>query len=129
SDLGLGAMLADDMGLGKTIQVLALEVRAREHGARHPTIVVCPMSVVGNWEREAAGFAPGLRVHVHHGPERPRGTELSARMGDSDLVLTTYALVARDIEDLQAQRFERVVLDEAQHVKNERTAQARAVRR
>src|SRR5699024_5184579 len=119
----------DDMGLGKTIQVLALEVRARERGAARPTIVVCPMTVVEIWEREAHRFAAGLQVHVHHGPERPRGAELSARDAGSDLVLTTYALLARDIEDLRGLRFERVVLDEAQHVKNERTAQARAARR
>ncbi|GAA4812837.1 DEAD/DEAH box helicase [Tomitella cavernea] len=129
ADLGLGGMLADDMGLGKTVQVLALEVRARERGAHRPTLVVCPMSVVGNWEREAARFAPGLRVHVHHGAARPRGDDLAARLDASDLVLTTYALLARDVEELRALRFERVVLDEAQHIKNERTAQARAARK
>ncbi len=129
ADLGVGAVLADDMGLGKTIQVLALELHAREHGATWPTLVVCPMSVVGNWARETERFAPGLRVHVHHGPDRPRGDDLARRAAGADLILTTYALLARDIDDLRALHLERVVLDEAQHVKNERTAQARAARR
>lgn len=130
SELGLGAVLADDMGLGKTVQVLALEVHARESGnTTRPTIVVCPMSVVGNWQREAARFAPGLRVYVHHGADRPHGDALASRIAGADLVLTTYALLARDGDELRALRFERVVLDEAQYVKNERTAQARAARR
>src|SRR6185503_704806 len=72
--LGLGACLADDMGLGKTIQLLALESvhRARQPDAG-PTLLMCPMSLVGNWQREAARFAPSLRVYAHHGPGRPRG--------------------------------------------------------
>ncbi len=81
---GLGGVLADDMGLGKTVQLLALLLAERERALDGdgdgiaPTLLVCPMSVVGNWEREAARFAPGLRVHVHHGAERLRGEELLA---------------------------------------------------
>src|SRR4029079_1862739 len=70
--VGLGGVLADDMGLGKTVQLLALMFGelAQDVG---PTLLVCPMSLVGNWQREAARFTPGLRVHVHHGAERPKG--------------------------------------------------------
>ena len=76
--LGLGACLADDMGLGKTVQLLALLLAEREDPAARPapTLLVCPMSVVGNWQREAERFAPSLRVHVHHGAERLGGAVL-----------------------------------------------------
>src|SRR5205085_9405751 len=81
--LGLGACLADDMGLGKTVQLLALEVLVRKEGRRPPTLVVCPLSVLGNWQREAERFAPGLAVHVHHGADR----DLAALAAGHDLVL------------------------------------------
>src|SRR5699024_4218823 len=126
----LGAILADDMGLGKTVQILALLVhRAGDRRRYGPALVVCPMSVVGNWQREAARFAPGLAVHVHHGPDRPRGAALAARAGEVDLVLTTYGLLSRDIDALGGIDFACLVLDEAQQVKNPRTAAARAARR
>ncbi len=129
SGLGLGAVLADDMGLGKTVQVLALLAHERAGDvATDPTLLVCPMSVVGNWQREAQRFVPGLRVHVHHGPARLRDAALAAAVADSDLVITTYALVARDVTQLRSLRWGRVVLDEAQHVKNAATAQSRATR-
>src|SRR5205823_14029874 len=75
--LGLGACLADDMGLGKTVQLLALEALVRDETRRPPTLLVCPMSVVGNWQREAERFAPMLSVHVHHGADRLSGEELA----------------------------------------------------
>ncbi|MBJ8348110.1 DEAD/DEAH box helicase [Antrihabitans sp. YC2-6] len=125
SRLGLGAVLADDMGLGKTVQVLAL---LSHEQAAHPTLLVCPMSVVGNWQREAQRFVPDLRVLVHHGVGRLSGDPLQAAVAAADLVITTYALVARDIEQLREMTWDRVVLDEAQHVKNSGTAQAKAAR-
>ncbi|MFJ2664897.1 SNF2-related protein [Nocardia fluminea] len=150
SRLNCGAILADDMGLGKTVQVLALLVHEREVGtpparpntavestplaavdAREqvgPTLLVCPMSVVGNWQRETQRFAPDLRVLVHHGPGRRQGAEFAAAVADSDIVITTYALLARDITLLNEQQWERIVLDEAQHIKNAVTRQARAAR-
>lgn len=127
SDLGLGVVLADDMGLGKTVQLLALLCHELPRGPA-PTLLVCPMSVVGNWQREAARFAPHLRVLVHHGAGRLRGEAFTAAAAEHDLVLTTYALVARDKALLAETRWRRVALDEAQHVKNATTAQARAVR-
>ncbi len=94
-----------------------------------PTLVVCPMSVVGNWQREAERFAPSLRVHVHHGAERLAGDELATATRDADLVITTYATAARDAPDLERVEWRRVVLDEAQAIKNSDTRQSRAVRR
>ncbi|WP_067860472.1 DEAD/DEAH box helicase [Nocardia shimofusensis] len=129
SRLNCGAVLADDMGLGKTVQVLALLAHEREAGeASGPTLLVCPMSVVGNWQREAARFTPGLQVLVHHGKDRRHGLDLEEAVTDADLVLTTYAILARDVTELSTLTWDRVVLDEAQHIKNAATAQARAAR-
>jgi SNF2-related domain/SNF2 Helicase protein/Helicase conserved C-terminal domain len=119
--LGIGALLADDMGLGKTVQLLALEARSREAGPRPPTLIVCPLSILGNWQREIRRFTPHLTVSVYHGSAR--------EIGDSDLVLTTYQVAARDVDALAAQEWDRVVLDEAQQVKNAATGTARALRR
>jgi len=125
--VGLGGVLADDMGLGKTVQLLALMCGelAQDVG---PTLLVCPMSLVGNWQREAARFTPGLRVHVHHGAERPKGKAFHEIVASSDLVLTTYGLVIRDVDALREMGWRRVVLDEAQAVKNAATRAAVAVR-
>ncbi|SFS92247.1 DEAD/DEAH box helicase [Saccharopolyspora flava] len=128
SRLGLGGCLADDMGLGKTVQLLALEALTRAEEPRPPTLLVCPMSVVGNWQREAERFAPGLRVHVHHGGGRLSGDDLRDEVERYDLVITTYPLAARDSEALREIRWERVVLDEAQNIKNSNSRQAKAVR-
>ena len=119
--LGLGACLADDMGLGKTVQLLALLL----HRRAGPALLICPLSVLGNWQREAARFAPELRVKVLHGAERPAPAELT----DADIVLTTYGTATRDADDLAAITWDRVVLDEAQQVKNSASTVARAVRR
>ncbi|WSR56421.1 DEAD/DEAH box helicase [Micromonospora ureilytica] len=124
--LGLGGVLADDMGLGKTVQLLAL--LAGDPPETGPTLLVCPMSLVGNWQREAARFTPELRVHVHHGAERARGAEFTAAAHGADLVLTTYSVAARDAADLAGIDWHRVVVDEAQAIKNASTRQAEAVR-
>jgi len=125
---GLGACLADDMGLGKTVQTLALLLRDREEGARDPILLVCPTSLVGNWLREAARFAPSLRVLAHHGPSRPRGEAFAAAAREHDVVVTTYPLLVRDLPALEAVRWRGVVLDEAQNIKNPEARQARAAR-
>jgi SNF2 family DNA or RNA helicase len=127
--LGLGACLADDMGLGKTVQLLALEACERDGQAAAPTLLLCPMSLVGNWQREAARFAPGLRVYAHHGPHRSRGDELHERLSGVDLVVSTYATATRDVDVLAALTWRRLVLDEAQAIKNSLSTTARAVRR
>jgi len=130
SSLGLGACLADDMGLGKTIQLLAVESMHRaEHPDAGPTLLLCPMSLVGNWQREAAKFAPDLRVYAHHGRERLRGEALVERLDQTDLIVTTYATATRDINELVDHDWHRVVLDEAQAIKNSLSQSAKAVRR
>ncbi len=130
--IGLGGILADSMGLGKTIQLLALLAHEREPAGASvppdPTLLVCPMSVVGNWEQEAAKFTPGLRVHVHHGAGRLAGDELAAGLAAADLVITTYAIAARDRAELAGVRWARVVCDEAQNIKNSAARQAQAIR-
>lgn len=133
----IGGVLADDMGLGKTVQVIALlcHERAGEDRATmpDPTLVVCPMSLVGNWSRELERFAPHLRVVVHHGPDRLRGNDFHQALADADVVLTTFTIVSRDRDLLASVRAEgrgwgRIVVDEAQHVKNVATSAAKALR-
>src|SRR5215217_5270928 len=127
--LGLGACLADDMGLGKSPTTLALLAAERTAGASPgPTLLVCPMSVVGNWQREAERFTPGLAVHVHHGAERLTGPAFRETAKQADLVVTTYALAARDRDALAEVPWARIVLDEAQNVKNSAARQSQAVR-
>ncbi|HKY74916.1 MAG TPA: DEAD/DEAH box helicase [Acidimicrobiia bacterium] len=129
---GLGACLADDMGLGKTAQLLALMLAEREdsaHDARPgATLLVCPMSLVGNWQRETDRFAPSLAVHVHHGIGRKVGAGLVAAAEKADLVITTYSLLARDQRYLAQIPWGRVALDEAQNVKNPLSLAGKAAR-
>jgi superfamily II DNA or RNA helicase len=128
---GLGGCLADDMGLGKTVQLIALLQHEREKSNGRvvgPTLLVCPMSVVGNWNRELHRFAPELVVHVHHGLERPTGEKFVETALSSDIVVTTYALVVRDKDSLERVHWRRVVLDEAQHIKNPPTKQTASIR-
>ncbi|PXX66314.1 SNF2 family DNA or RNA helicase [Nocardia tenerifensis] len=106
----------------------ARQRKTAEDGAPGPTLLVCPMSVVGNWQRETERFAPDLRVWVHHGVGRLSGAELDATVAESDLVITTYSLLARDLDELKRQSWDRIVLDEAQHIKNAGTRQSRAAR-
>ncbi|MEU4561978.1 DEAD/DEAH box helicase [Actinoplanes sp. NPDC023936] len=120
--LGLGACLADDMGLGKTVQLLTLLL----HHRAGPALLICPLSVLGNWQREAERFAPGLRVRVLHGADRADPRTLAE---GADLVLTTYQTAVRDADVLARIDWDRVVLDEAQHIKNAGSAAAKAVRR
>jgi superfamily II DNA or RNA helicase len=117
--LGLGGCLADDMGLGKTIQVIALQLRR----AGGPSLVVCPASLIGNWERELSRFAPDLPVRRYHGGDR----HLTG-VGATEVVLTTYGVVRRDRESLAGVAWDLVVADEAQHVKNPMSKGARELR-
>ncbi len=129
--LGLGACLADDMGLGKTIQLIALLQHERSKiGAAQigPSLLVTPMSVMGNWKRELMRFAPELKVHIQHGLDRPAGERFTQIAQEHDVVLTTYAIVVRDKETLQTVQWRRVVLDEAQYIKNPPTKQTAAIR-
>ncbi|MDQ2696047.1 MAG: DEAD/DEAH box helicase [Pseudomonadota bacterium] len=124
--LGLGGCLADDMGLGKTVQVIARLLHAGPE--EPPTLLIAPTSVLGNWQRETARFAPGLAVLLHHGGDRlddPRSFR-DACAGKA-LVITSYALARRDAKLLQAVAWRRVVLDEAQNIKNPAAAQTKAI--
>ena len=139
---GFGGILADDMGLGKTLQALAF-LRSRagapasgpassystgenagpEAGA--PALVICPTSLVFNWVAEAKKFTPQLNVLALHGPARHEEFD---RIRQSDLVVTSYALIRRDLERYREFEFDTVVLDEAQHIKNRQTLNAQAVK-
>ena len=127
----LGAILADDMGLGKTIQALTLLLQQKEQdGSEHlPTLLIAPTSVVTNWEREAARFAPTLRVLVNQGVGRRKGEDLLAVVGSYDLVVTSYALLRMDIETLKEVNWRNVILDEAQNIKNPDARQTQAARK
>jgi superfamily II DNA or RNA helicase len=122
TDAGLGGCLADDMGLGKTLQVIALHLHRAAAGSG-PTLVICPTSLLGNWEREVRRFAPGTPVRRHHGSARSLDD-----LPPGELVVTSYGVARRDAEVLAAAGFELVVADEAQHAKNPETATARALR-
>ncbi len=126
---GLGSCLADDMGLGKTIQLIALWLHERQVGdPPGPTLLVVPMSLVGNWSREIARFAPSLKVMVHHGLERLTGQEFVSEVTAYDVVISTYGLAHRDFEHLGAVPWHRIALDEAQNIKNPAAKQSMAVR-
>lgn len=127
---GLGACLADDMGLGKTIQLLALLLHRQRTGlAAGPVLIICPTSVVGNWQREVTRFAPSLRVLIHHGPGRLSGDDFSKTAVSCDLVISTYTLASRDEKELTDVAWDGVVLDEAQNIKNPEARQTRSIRR
>ncbi|WP_110240631.1 DEAD/DEAH box helicase [Nocardioides gilvus] len=122
TSMGLGACLADDMGLGKTITVIALHLHRRDAGFAGPTLVVCPASLLGNWEAEIHRFAPGVRVSRFHGGGR-------TLTGVTDgFVLTTYGTMRNDAATLGEVAWDLVVADEAQHVKNAGSSTARELR-
>ncbi|MFI6492474.1 SNF2-related protein [Streptomyces sp. NPDC050564] len=124
TSLGLGGCLADDMGLGKTITLIALHLhRQTDESAAGPTLVVCPASLMGNWQREIEKFAPGTPVRRFHGSRR--GLE---SLADGEFVLTTYGTMRLDASRLDEVAWGMVVADEAQHVKNPYSATARALR-
>ncbi|MGA4979715.1 DEAD/DEAH box helicase [Streptomyces cinereoruber] len=124
TSLGLGGCLADDMGLGKTITVIALHLhRQTDPASAGPTLVVCPTSLMGNWQREIEKFAPGTPVRRFHGTTR----DLEG-LPDGGFVLTTYGTMRLDAERLAGRDWGLVVADEAQHVKNPYSATARRLR-
>jgi len=126
---GLAGILADDMGLGKTAQVLAHLLIEKEAGRLDlPALVVVPTSLLFNWQQEARRITPSLRVQVLHGEDRARHVAAVAA-GQVDLVLTTYPLLWRDLDQLLPLRFHLLVLDEAQTVKNAASRSAAAARR
>ncbi len=125
-EAGLGGCLALDMGLGKTPTALASFVESRPHGTG---LVIAPPAVVGNWASEAKKFVPDLDVYVHHGPNRAVGAELRSRIRNTDLVITTYGIAVRDMDLLSDIRFGKVVIDEAQAIKNPAAETSQQLRR
>ncbi|AWB43258.1 ATP-dependent helicase [Paenibacillus sp. CAA11] len=124
-DMGFGALLADDMGLGKTVQVITTVLDREKRSA--PCLIVCPTSLLGNWQRELQRFAPQLKVYVHHGTNRLHGEAFEEAWRSCDVVLTTYQLAGRDAGELRQPEWSTIVLDEAQYIKNFGTKQAQSV--
>jgi SNF2 family DNA or RNA helicase len=126
---GLGACLADDMGLGKTPQLIAFLLHLQEKNALNdPILVVCPTSVMGNWEREVKKFAPSLKAIGHYGSKRPKGKAFVKAARAHQVVIVSYPLVYRDLKELQQVKWQGLVLDEAQNIKNASAKQSQAVR-
>ena len=126
---GFGACLADDMGLGKTVQTLAFLQQTRQQQAANelrPTLLVCPTSLLGNWLREAEKFTPELPVILHHGPDRARGASFLEATKQNTIVLTTYTLLQKDLDDFRQVQWDTIVLDEAQNIKNPYAQQSQA---
>ncbi|WP_417898852.1 DEAD/DEAH box helicase [Bacillus haimaensis] len=128
---GFGACLADDMGLGKTIQLIAYFLACKEledNQEREPVLIICPTSVLGNWQKELEKFAPSLNVMLYYGTNRNKGDSFLDSIKGADVVLTSYAISHLDEEELSNVRWSTVCLDEAQNIKNADTKQSQAVR-
>lgn len=125
-EYGFGGILADEMGLGKTVQTLSFIQHMVEIGLKGPNLIVVPTSVLPNWDREASKFVPHLKRLIIYGTRREN---MFKQIDSANLVITTYALLRRDLEVLQDHAFNSIILDEAQNIKNPNTITARAVRR
>ncbi|MBS4206772.1 DEAD/DEAH box helicase [Bacillus sp. FJAT-50079] len=127
---GFGACLADDMGLGKTIQLIAYLLHVKHAKLdKAPALIICPTSVLGNWQRELERFAPDLQVALHYGATRVKGEAFSTEMKDVDVVLTSYGLSHLDFDEFSSIEWSTIALDEAQNIKNAETKQSRAIRK
>lgn len=130
--LGLGACLADDMGLGKTVQLIAYLLHLREsadkEANRMPALIICPTSVLGNWQKEVGRFAPTLKIMLHYGGNRLQEKAFRTEVGKVDVVVTSFATATLDQELLKSFTWASVCLDEAQNIKNAGTKQSIAVR-
>jgi len=126
---GIGACLADDMGLGKTVQSICLMLYEREKKLTDkPTLIICPTSVVGNWEREIEKFAPNLKSAIHHGNSRWSYETFSEEIHKNEVVITTYALIVRDRNLFQKEEWAGIILDEAQNIKNSASKQTKYIK-
>ena len=149
---GLGACLADDMGLGKTVQYIVYLLAAREGESEAtqsgrglqaqadpqsapesqptaPSLLICPTSVIGNWQKELERFSPTLNVYVHYGAKRGHNEEFVQRSENANIILTSYTLAQMDEDDFTQVAFDSICLDEAQNIKNPHTKQAQAIRK
>lgn len=126
---GFGACLADDMGLGKTIQLITYLLHVKQTiQPETPALIICPTSVLGNWQRELERFAPDLKVHLHYGANRFKSEQFTENASSYDVILTSYGLSHLDFEELSTFHWSTIALDEAQNVKNASTKQSRAIR-
>ncbi|WP_312108362.1 DEAD/DEAH box helicase [Brevibacillus reuszeri] len=126
---GLGACLADDMGLGKTVQFITYLLELKQNGlSETPSLLICPTSVIGNWQKELERFAPSLKVFIHYGNGRKKKDDFLPAIQSADLVITSYALSHLDEAELSSVTWNTICLDEAQNIKNAYTKQASAVR-
>ncbi|UKP00038.1 DEAD/DEAH box helicase [Nostoc sp. UHCC 0870] len=127
--LGLNGCLADDMGLGKSVQVIARLVQEKDsQNSPLPTLLIAPTSVVGNWQREIAKFAPHLKTMVHHGSDRLQNpTDFKAACKQYDVIISSFTLARKDEKLLGSIEWQRLVLDEAQNIKNPKAAQTKAI--
>ncbi|WP_042350954.1 DEAD/DEAH box helicase [Bacillus massiliigorillae] len=133
---GFGACLADDMGLGKTVQVISyiLSMQNDSHIIEKPqatkaTLIVCPTSVLGNWQKELERFAPSLKVALYYGAQRPKGESFEAFASEYDVILTSYGMTHIDQEEMSSLYWNSIIIDEAQNIKNASTKQSRSVRK
>lgn len=124
-EYGFGGILADEMGLGKTVQTLAFLQHMKNNGVKGPNLIVVPTSVLPNWDREAEKFVPNLSRVIVYGTRREN---IFRKIADADIVLTTYALLRRDLEELEQFDFNTIILDEAQNIKNPNTITTKSVR-
>ncbi|ESA37824.1 dna rna superfamily snf2 family [Leptolyngbya sp. Heron Island J] len=126
---GLGACLADDMGLGKTIQLIAFLLNLKQQDVlSKPVLLICPTSVLSNWQREVKRFGPDLTTLVYHGDKRPKGMTFVKQARGTNLIITSYTLAHRDLKELKRVEWQGLVLDEAQNIKNSDAKQSKAVR-
>jgi SNF2 family DNA or RNA helicase len=128
--LGLNGCLADDMGLGKTVQVIARLVQEQEQAeaSLKPTLLIAPTSVVGNWRKEIEKFAPHLRAIVHHGNERAKDVKEFQEMAkQNNIIITSFTLIRKDLKLIESVDWHRLVLDEAQNIKNPKAEQTKAI--
>ncbi|MBH8551908.1 DEAD/DEAH box helicase [Nostocaceae cyanobacterium CENA357] len=127
--LGLNGCLADDMGLGKSVQVIARLVQEKDlQSTVLPTLLIAPTSVVGNWQKEIAKFAPHLKTMVHHGSDRLQDSkEFKLACQQHDVIITSFTLARKDEKLLNSIEWQRLVLDEAQNIKNPKAAQTKAI--
>ena len=124
--LGLGSLIADDMGLGKTIQIITLLLKLKEEGKldKQKALAIVPTTLITNWAKEIAKFAPELRTHIYHGAKRTLEP-----LKEADVLITTYGVARTENVKLQKQKWFALVIDEAQNIKNPTTAQTKAVKK
>ena len=138
----IGACLADDMGLGKTVQTIALLLLnspigavsgsnsfiENKQGSIATSLIICPMSILGNWQQEIKKFAPTLRCQIHHGTKRRKDGLFQKLVNANDVIITTYALAKRDLGFIQPIKWRYIIIDEAQKIKNPATKQSKAIK-